>query len=278
MSNITPFDSDNKEKNRISDFRVEGKHARISQEKVADLTKVHQSTVSRWVCTNSDITDSNLDTHYFWGYELKNFVVYLALDAKRIKDEVRNHNIKLLSDASDMGFQNLIDKMAGIVPEPEPNTSNMLTVDHFNILMATMQKMQENMDSTKWKLTQEETEKERYKGLLYGLYPAKELFEKVEPSFRKFDRLEDLLEKLSKSIRKQGFSNCVPISELTKNYKLTTGEKINVSRMTGDWLQLNSTNPEIQELNKFIGRKKLYPLYVQPLVDIAVNVELSKRK
>jgi hypothetical protein len=55
------------------------------------------------------------------GYALKEFVTYLVLDAKRITKEVRQHNIKLLSDASDYGFQMLIDKMAGLseaIPDP----------------------------------------------------------------------------------------------------------------------------------------------------------------
>jgi predicted transcriptional regulator len=89
----------------------------MSQLKVAKITKVNQSTVSRWLCTNNRPTGKNPDCTYFTGNDLKDFVTYLALDAKRISKEVRNHNIKLLSDASDLGFQMLIDRMAGIDKE-----------------------------------------------------------------------------------------------------------------------------------------------------------------
>lgn len=116
-----------------NDFVLEGKHAKISQDKVAEITKVNQSTVSRWLCTNNLTTDSNTDIVYLSGYALKNFVTYLALDAKRISDEVRNHNVKLLADASDLGFQMLIDKMAGI--EFKTTNSNELNLDEAKIAL-----------------------------------------------------------------------------------------------------------------------------------------------
>lgn len=116
-----------------NDFVIEGKHAKVSQDKVAEITKVNQSTVSRWLCTNNLTTGSNSGIVYFSGYVLKEFVTYLALDAKRISDEVRNHNIKLLVDASDYGFQMLIDKMAGI--EVKATNSGELSLDEAKVAL-----------------------------------------------------------------------------------------------------------------------------------------------
>jgi transcriptional regulator with XRE-family HTH domain len=104
------------------DFVIVDNHAKVSQIKVAEITKVNQSTVSRWLCTNNLDTGSSSNLAYLSGYALKEFVTYLVFDAKRISKEVRSHNIKLLSDASDYGFQMLIDKMAGV------NTQSVIEV------------------------------------------------------------------------------------------------------------------------------------------------------
>ena len=126
------------------DFHREGKHAKVSQDKVAEITKVNQSTVSRWLCTNNLTTDSNSDIVYFSGYVLKEFVTYLALDAKRISDEVRNHNIKLLSDASDVGFQALIDRMAGITS----NSDSLSVVDNYKDALENAMQLVTKMSDT----------------------------------------------------------------------------------------------------------------------------------
>lgn len=99
------------------DFIIEGNHARMSQKKVAEITKVNQSTVSRYLCDKVGVDGSKQDGYYIAGNALHDLVCYLALDAKKISDEVRQHNIKLLADSSKVGFQALIDKMAGIHPE-----------------------------------------------------------------------------------------------------------------------------------------------------------------
>lgn len=117
--NITPFGNQSNSNEQLldnygNDFIVDGKHARISQNKASELILVSQSTVSRYLCNNPELIAETVDMSYLTGYALKQLVTYLALDAKRISKEVRNHNIKLLSDASDYGFQALIDKMAGI--------------------------------------------------------------------------------------------------------------------------------------------------------------------
>ena len=39
-----------------SDFIIDGNHARMFQNKVAEITKTNQSTVSRWLGTNSENT------------------------------------------------------------------------------------------------------------------------------------------------------------------------------------------------------------------------------
>lgn len=113
--------------NDSNDFIIEGNHAKISQVKVAEITKVNKSTVSRWVAQTTKLQYSNPELEYLSGVVLKDFVTYLALDAKRISTEVRNHNIKLLSDASDVGFQILIDKMAGI-DFSQPNQESGLSL------------------------------------------------------------------------------------------------------------------------------------------------------
>ena len=122
--NITPFGnhSNSNEQlldNSANDFIVDGKHARMSQRKVASITLVSVATVNNYfaVQLNDVSTRETLANKGVDGVQLKQFVTYLALDAKRISKEVRNHNIKLLSDASDYGFQALIDKMAGIGEE-----------------------------------------------------------------------------------------------------------------------------------------------------------------
>lgn len=119
-----------------NDFNIEGNHARISQRKVAEITKVSQPSVSNWI---DSLTDRNMAETLvekgFWGDKLKEFVTYLALDAKRITQEVRNHNIKLLSDASDYGFQMLIDKMAGINIQPVQPQVKEDEVKQFNDIL-----------------------------------------------------------------------------------------------------------------------------------------------
>lgn len=111
-----------------NDFVIEGKHARMSYRKVAEITMTTHQTVSNWTGKLTDVNKAeNIIDKGFSGGELKDFVTYLALDAKRISDEVRNHNIKLLADASDYGFQMLIDKMAGI--EFKATNSSELSLD-----------------------------------------------------------------------------------------------------------------------------------------------------
>jgi hypothetical protein len=107
--------------NNADDFLIVDNHAQISQLKVAEITQTNQSTVSRWYALTTVRQDSKVKGEYLSGYALKEFVTYLVLDAKRITKEVRQHNVKLLSDASDYGFQMLIDKMAGLTVSKQEN-------------------------------------------------------------------------------------------------------------------------------------------------------------
>lgn len=108
MSNLTRFDNQD-------DFTVANGHARMRQRKVAEITRVGQSTVSKYIDALIDKQIADILSQYgFDGDSLNDFVAYLAIDAKRISPEVKTHNIKLLAKSSKLGFQVLIDKMAGI--------------------------------------------------------------------------------------------------------------------------------------------------------------------
>jgi hypothetical protein len=280
MPNIVPSpDFDNTEKNNISDFRVEGRHARISQEKVANLTTVHQSTVSRWVCTNSDITDLNPDTHYFWGYELKNFVAYLALDAKRISAEVRNHNIKLLSDASDVGFQALIDKMAGIVPETETNTlvsptSEMLLADIKDIFTG----IREDLRKSEEKANKYFQLSESHLKNMYNMYPSYFRMQDIQTGLSKFSTLEKLLKEVSEQLETTAIQRFYPLSHYLKEegYTLRNGEKIAVSHLVSGWLKL-SGKEMLKKSKEFHNATNQYPECSRPLILFAVEMVLSER-
>jgi len=115
--------------NDPNDFFIEGNHARMSLRKVGEITKVHHSTVHKYIVGLTDTTLSEeLTEKGLRGGELKEFVAYLVFDAKRITDEVRKHNIKLLADAGDFGFQVLIDRMAGLNDSPRvENNPNDIT-------------------------------------------------------------------------------------------------------------------------------------------------------
>ena len=124
------------EGNFNNDFVIDGNHARMSFRKAGEITKTADTTVLRWFKNSRGaalIDDEGTQTpseqsiqgarviNTFDGVQLKAYVSYLALDAKRISKEVRKHNIKLLCDASDYGFQVLIDRMAGLSPSaPKP--------------------------------------------------------------------------------------------------------------------------------------------------------------
>ena len=124
------------EGNFNNDFVIEGNHARVSFRKAGEITKTSHTTVLRWFQNQNNgalIDDEGTQTlshkdnqsgaiiNTFDGFELKSYVSYLVFDAKRLSKEVRTHNIKLLSDASDYGFQVLIDRMAGLFPSaPKP--------------------------------------------------------------------------------------------------------------------------------------------------------------
>lgn len=108
---------------QCDDFVIIDNHARMSLRKVADVTITTHPTVINWLGKLTDVNEAQTIKQYgVDGGTLKAFVTYLIFDAKRISKEVRNHNIKLLSDASDYGFQMLIDKMAGV------NTQSVIEV------------------------------------------------------------------------------------------------------------------------------------------------------
>lgn len=269
MPNIVPSsDSDN-----TPDFYIVGKHAQPSERKAAGVIGISHKSVQWWVGSQIDTTEAENVKKQGFSMAIFNRMVGYYATSKRVKDNVRDNCIQLLVQSSVHGFQNLFDEMAGlnkVVEFPQSEATQL------SMILSSVEDIKKEILSTQRQLTQEQIDKEHYKALTYSLLPAKERFDSVEACFIKFDLLEPVLKEVAILIRKQGFAFPMTIAELTKGHNLTVGEKINVSRMISSWLQLSSSK-EIQELNKFIGRKKLYPQYVKPLVDLAVEIELKKR-
>lgn len=99
---------------QIQDFIIEGDHARISQRKVAEIIGVTQKTVSKWTDTLTDTTlAETIKEKGFNGDTLNQIVGYYATSSA-VKREVKENCVKLLIESSKLGFQMLIDKMAGL--------------------------------------------------------------------------------------------------------------------------------------------------------------------
>lgn len=97
-----------------NDFVIEGKHARMSQRKVAEFIGVSRQSIERYMSNHiDDETRQTIALKGCDGDNLNSIVGYFATSSQ-VKQEVRDHCIKLLIDASKVGFQMLIDKMAGI--------------------------------------------------------------------------------------------------------------------------------------------------------------------
>jgi predicted XRE-type DNA-binding protein len=79
--------------NNSDDFVIIDNHAQISQTKVAEITKVNQSTVSRWLCTNNN---HKLKTQDFSIKDLIDFIVYIVLESKRTSSKTKRHCMMLL--------------------------------------------------------------------------------------------------------------------------------------------------------------------------------------
>ena len=105
--------------NSNPDFFIEGDHARMSQRKVAEIIGISNQSVSRWCVTHlpneiAKITaQQGLD-----GVTLNQVVGYYAT-SKSVSEEVRNNCVQVLIESSKVGFQILIDEMAGLNKEKE---------------------------------------------------------------------------------------------------------------------------------------------------------------
>ena len=95
--NITPFGnhSNSNEQlldNSVNDFIVDGKHARMSQRKVAEICMVSNSSVHNWIdkLNNSELVET-LTLKGFGVDALIDFLKYIVLDAKRVSEETKKH-------------------------------------------------------------------------------------------------------------------------------------------------------------------------------------------
>ena len=110
-----------------NDFVIEGKHARMSQRKVAEFIGVSRQSIERYMSNHiDDKTRETITLKGCNGDNLNSIVGYFATSSQ-VKQEVRDHCIKLLIDASKVGFQMLIDKMAGIESAIESNEVKLFT-------------------------------------------------------------------------------------------------------------------------------------------------------
>jgi predicted transcriptional regulator/biotin operon repressor len=104
-----------------NDFVIEGNHARMSQRKVADIIGVSHTSVQRWVGNLDDNTlAETLKVKGFDGGNLNDIVGYYVTSTQ-VSQDVKDNCVKLLIESSKVGFQVLIDKMAGLESTIESN-------------------------------------------------------------------------------------------------------------------------------------------------------------
>lgn len=98
------------------DFIIDGFHARMSQKKVAEFVKVSQQSISQWFERYRQHHSEKAEIVKSKGFDgdiLNEIVGYYATSPK-VSAEVKDHCIKLLIESSKVGFQELIDRMAGV--------------------------------------------------------------------------------------------------------------------------------------------------------------------
>jgi predicted transcriptional regulator len=79
------------------DFTIVGNHAKMSQRKVAEITKVSQPTVANWI---DKLTDSNtaqtLRQQGFSVSDLIDYLKYIVIESKRTNQKTKRHCLDIL--------------------------------------------------------------------------------------------------------------------------------------------------------------------------------------
>lgn len=108
------------------DFFIEGSHARMSQRKASDIIGVSQQAICKKCDTLFDIEErETISLKGLSGDNLNILVGYYAT-ANQVSQDVRNNCVNLLIQSSKIGFQALIDEMAGIKEEKLENDFTVL--------------------------------------------------------------------------------------------------------------------------------------------------------
>lgn len=96
-------------------------HAGLSQGKAAELLRTNQSTISRLLSGYALFTSDELENvkqQGFRGHALVKLARYLS-EARRVGQETKHHCLELLEKAAIIGVQAFIDRLAGIVEQPQ---------------------------------------------------------------------------------------------------------------------------------------------------------------
>jgi predicted transcriptional regulator len=277
MPNIVPSpDFDN-----TPDFYIEGKHARMSQKKTASFLTVSQPAVSQWIVRykqhNPEEAESIL-LKGFTGKNLNDIIGYYAT-SKNVKEATREHCVKLLIESSIDGFQNSIDRMAGIVPEPEIQSSSITTSE---MLLADIKGIftgiRDDLRKSEEKANKYFQLSESHLKNMYNMYPSYFRMQDIHTGLSKFSTLEKLFKEVSEQLETTAIQRFYPLSHYLKEegYDLRNGEKIAVSHLVSGWLKL-SGKEMLKKSKEFHNATNQYPECSRPLIIFAVEMVLSER-